>query len=107
MFTTIISLVTKFLPSILPFIGKVFPDSAKIQELRAQRELKDAEAFAQGRIPPSYLIQYVLIGFFALGGTTVMLSVFFPELARGGSDLMQSLRDLVGIGASITEGAAQ
>jgi hypothetical protein len=102
MWGTILSLAGKALPVLLPFLGRLFPDSAKIQEVKAQKELKDAEAFAQGRMPPSYLLRYVLIVFLVLCGPALLLSVFFPQLS--GEDLIDNLRSLVGIGNDIMGG---
>jgi hypothetical protein len=100
--TAILSLISKFLPVILPFLGKLFPDNEKIQIIKAQAALKDAESFDRGRIPPRYLAQYVLIGFLAACGIVLLVSVFVP--LGGVGTLIEHLRNLVGISGDIMGG---
>ncbi|MDR2488760.1 MAG: hypothetical protein LBD42_04635 [Desulfovibrio sp.] len=70
----------KLLPFFSPLAEKLFPAaSAKAEELRAEKELVEARAFAKGRISPAYLLKFVCVALFAVFGSAFAMHLFFPE----------------------------
>jgi hypothetical protein len=84
-----------FLPSIL---DRFLPsDSAKAAELRAQKELIEAKAFAEGRIPPKYIMGYV-IAFMCVAFSIIILAVtFVPSFVADVDSLLRHIKDLIGL----------
>lgn len=76
----ILGFLTKILPFLAPLAERLFPGtSMKAAELKAQKELVEARAFAKGRISPAYLAKFVSVALFAIFGIAFALHVFFPE----------------------------
>ena len=95
----ILGVITKVLPFLGPLLERILPgDSAKAAELRAQRELIEARAFAKGRISPKYLIYYAIAFFFIAYGVVVLIAVFVPGLVTGADDVLRHLKTMIGLG---------
>lgn len=77
------SILSKILPFLPALIEKLWPDSAKVEQLKAERELAEAEAFNRGRISPRYLARYVAVVLVALFALVVLADVLWPDLVPG------------------------
>ena len=56
----IFGFLTKLLPFLSPLAEKFFPASSREKEIRAEKELVEARAFARGRLSPKYLMWYIV-----------------------------------------------
>lgn len=93
-----ITKLTKLLPFLGPLIDKL-TGGDRAAEIKAQKELLEAQAFHAGRISPKYLIQYVLVGLFALTGFMLILGHFFwPEETEG---FLENIGHLIEMGVSL------
>lgn len=70
--------------SFVPLLGGLFEkwteNKSRAAELRAEKELVEAKAFAKGCIGPKYLMKYVLVCIFALCALGVLGHAFFPSV---------------------------
>lgn len=86
--------------SFVPLFGGLFEKwtehQSRAAELRAEKELVEAKAFAKGRIAPKYLTQYALVGVFVLLAVAAFVAVFFPS-ALPDADLSR-FRELIEAG---------
>lgn len=69
--------------SFVPLLGGLFEkwteNKSRAAELRAEKELVEAKAFAKGRIGPKYLLRYVLVCIFTLFALGFLGHAFFPS----------------------------
>lgn len=69
--------------SFVPLLGGLFEkwteNKSRAAELRAEKELVEAKAFAKGRIGPKYLLKYVLVCIFTLFALGFLGHAFFPS----------------------------
>ena len=77
------SVLSKILPFLPMLIEKLWPDSAKVEQLKAERELAEAEAFEKGRVSPRYLARYVAVVLVALFALAILVDVIWPDLVPG------------------------
>lgn len=67
----------------IPLVGGLFEkwteNKSRTAELRAEKELVEAKAFAKGRIGPKYLLKYVLVCIFTLFALGFLGHAFFPS----------------------------
>ena len=77
------SVLSKILPFLPTIIEKLWPDSAKVEQLKAERELAEAEAFEKGRISPRYLARYVAVILVALFSLALLVDVLWPDVVPG------------------------
>lgn len=77
------SVLSKILPFLPAIVAKIWPDNAKLEQLRAERELAEAEAFEKGRISPRYLARYVATVLVALFALVALVDVILPDLVPG------------------------
>ena len=78
-----LSILSKILPFLPTLIEKLWPDSAKVEQLKAERELAEAEAFEKGRISPRYLARYVAVVLVALFSLALLVDVLWPDVVPG------------------------
>ena len=69
---------------LLPGVGKIFESlgqgSNRVRELRAEAELEEAKAFrAAGRIGPTLLRRYVLVGIWVVVVIAMLIAIFVPN----------------------------
>ena len=95
-FGAIPSLLGKILPSVLT-------GSARAEELKAEKELIEAKAFAKGRISPKYCFQFLGCVIAAILAFVFVLSLFFPNIVELPS-LRTGLKDIILFGKEIFEG---
>jgi hypothetical protein len=98
--TAIIGGATKFLPFLTPLLDR-FTDTAKIAEMRAEKELIEARAFARGRISPKYLMGYAVAFVFIIYGVVILLATFAPGFVGGAEDVFHHLKAMIGLSAEI------
>lgn len=77
------SVLSKILPFLPALIEKLWPGNAKVEQLKAERELAEAEAFGRGRISPRYLARYVAVVLVALFALVALVDVILPDLVPG------------------------
>lgn len=77
------SVLSKILPFLPALIEKLWPDSAKVEQLKLERELAEAEAFEKGRISPRYLARYVAVVLVALFALAILVDVIWPDVVPG------------------------
>lgn len=86
--------------SFVPLLGGLFEKwtehKSRAAELRAEKELVEAKAFAKGRVSAKYIMQYALVLVFALFAAAVFVAVFFPS-AMPDADLSR-FRELIEAG---------
>lgn len=87
----------------IPFVGGLFEkwteNKSRAAELRAEKELVEAKAFAKGRIGPKYLLKYVLVGIFTLFALGFVGHTFFPAVIPHSP--LGDLRELLKIAGEI------
>lgn len=87
----------------IPFVGGLFEkwteNKSRAAELRAEKELVEAKAFAKGRIGPKYLLKYVLVCLFTLFALGVIGHAVFPSAFPYSP--MGDLRELLKIAGEI------
>lgn len=70
--------------SFVPLFGGLFEkwteNQSRAAEIRAEKELVEAKAFAKGRIAPKYLMLYGLVFVFVVFATATFVAVFFPSV---------------------------
>ena len=93
------SVLSKILPFLPTLIEKLWPDSAKVEQLKAERELAEAEAFEKGRISPRYLARYVAVVLVALFSLALLVDVLWPDVVPGSP--VSALKDLGKHGLSV------
>lgn len=81
----------------IPFVGKLFDgmagESARAAELKAEKELVEAKAFARGRIGPKYLMKYAAVILFCLFALGMLAHAFFP--AQFPTSPLGDMRELI------------
>lgn len=86
--------------SFVPLFGGLFEkwteQKGRAAEIRAEKELVEAKAFAKGRIVPKYWMMYGLVVVFLLFATATFVAVFFPS-AMPDADLSR-FRELIEAG---------
>lgn len=69
----------------IPFIGqllaKLWTDNSKVAEIKAEEDLEETKAFAQGRLSPKFLLRYVIVVSFALFVLFFLASMVWPGFA--------------------------
>jgi hypothetical protein len=71
--------LTKLLPFLPSLLEKVLPgQSARAEELKAEKELIEAKAFARGRISPKYCFYFLVVGVFAVYAVMGVVDAIFP-----------------------------
>ena len=71
----------------IPFIGqllaKLWTDNSKVAEIKAEEDLEETKAFAQGRLSPKFLLRYVIVVSFALFVMFFLARMIWPDFAPG------------------------
>lgn len=92
----------------VPFLGGLLEtwteNKSRAAELRAEKELVEAKAFAKGRVSPAYLLKFSIVVVFVLFSIAAFVVIFFPGLFHPAT--VQTLKDLIGIGNGILESGA-
>ena len=69
----------------IPFIGqmlaKLWTDNSKVAEIKAEEDLEETKAFAQGRLSPKFLLRYVIVVSFALFVLFFLARMVWPGFA--------------------------
>ena len=69
----------------IPFIGqllaKLWTDNSKVAEIKAEEDLEETRAFAQGRLSPKFLLRYVIVVSFALFVLFFLARMVWPDFA--------------------------
>ena len=69
----------------IPFIGqllaKLWTDNSKVAEIKAEDDLEETKAFAQGRLSPKFLLRYVIVVSFALFVLFFLARMVWPDFA--------------------------
>ena len=69
----------------IPFIGqllaKLWTDNSKVAEIKAEEDLEETRAFAQGRLSPKFLLRYVIVVSFALFVLFFLARMVWPGFA--------------------------
>ncbi len=69
----------------IPFIGqllaKLWTDNSKVAEIKAEEDLEETKAFAQGRLSPKFLLRYVIVVSFALFVLFFLARMVWPDFA--------------------------
>ena len=69
----------------IPFIGqllaKLWTDNSKVAEIKAEEDLEETKAFAQGRFSPKFLLRYVIVVSFALFVLFFLARMVWPDFA--------------------------
>lgn len=86
----------KYVPLLGGLLEKWTENKSRAAELRAEKELVEAKAFAKGRIGPKYLTQYVLVGVLVVFAAATFVAIFIPS-ALPYADLTR-FRDLINAG---------
>ena len=87
----------------IPFIGqllaKLWTDNSKVAEIKAEEDLEETKAFAQGRLSPKFLLRYVVVVSFALFVLFFLARMIWPEFAPGMT--MDNFERLMKIAANV------
>lgn len=70
--------IKALVPALGSVIGNIFRDS-KAEEIKAQIELEEAQAFSRGRYAPRYILKYSLIAIFLIVALLCIVGAFFPN----------------------------
>jgi hypothetical protein len=89
--------LVKFIPFLGPVLNRFF-DTEKAAELRAQKELIEARAFAKGRISPKYFFLYALAAIMIVYSAVILIAVFFPGVITGSEHIFESIKGLIELG---------
>lgn len=69
----------------IPFIGQLlatlWTDNSKVAEIKAEEDLEETKAFAQGRLSPKFLLRYVIVVSFALFVLFFLARMVWPDFA--------------------------
>ena len=69
----------------ITFIGqllaKLWTDNSKVAEIKAEEDLEETRAFAQGRLSPKFLLRYVIVVSFALFVLFFLARMVWPDFA--------------------------
>ena len=69
----------------IPFIGqllaRLWTDNSKVAEIKAEEDLEETKAFAQGRLSPKFLLRYVIVVSFALFVLFFLARMVWPDFA--------------------------
>ena len=87
----------------IPFIGqllaKLWTDNSKVAEIKAEEDLEETRAFAQGRLSPKFLLRYVIVVSFALFVMFFLARMIWPDFAPGMT--MDNFERLMKIAANV------
>ena len=87
----------------IPFIGqllaKLWTDNSKVAEIKAEENLEETRAFAQGRLSPKFLLRYVIVVSFALFVLFFLARMVWPDFAPGMT--MDNFERLMKIAANV------
>ena len=87
----------------IPFIGqllaKLWTDNSKVAEIKAEEDLEETKAFAQGRLSPKFLLRYVIVVSFALFVLFFLARMIWPDFAPGMT--MDNFERLMKIAANV------
>jgi hypothetical protein len=76
------TLVTMLIGALSSLAGKILPSvltgSARAEELKAEKDLVEAKAFAKGRISPKYLYGFLAVAVFAACAILGIVAAIFP-----------------------------
>jgi hypothetical protein len=75
--------------------SRFFSSSEKIEEMRAQIELLEAEAFARGRYSPKYVIRYSVAFLFLVAGIVLIITIFVPSLRTEAESALRHLGTMI------------
>ncbi len=80
-----LSALTKLGTALFGIVSKIFGNGGgtKADELHAQTELVEAEAFKSGHVAPRYVFQYVMCGVAGLFALVIAVDVCWPDLLPG------------------------
>lgn len=68
----------KYVPFVGKWLGDMSKEASRAAELKAEKEVVEAKAFARGRISPKYLMKYAAVIIFCLFSLGMLAHAFFP-----------------------------